>query len=53
VSFLKVLVTAIAISLFAESLAAQCIEFNTAPQQGGFIWGTVEPGSEVRLDDSV
>lgn len=36
--------------LFSGPLAASCIEFNTAPQQGGFIWGKVAPGSLVALD---
>ena len=47
---MKLIVTAIVTGLFAGPLAASCIEFNAAPQQGGFIWGTVEPGSAVTLD---
>jgi len=34
-------------------VAAQCIEFNAVPQQGGFVWGTVIPGSKVTLDGQV
>jgi len=49
---LKLIVTAIITGLFAGPLAASCIEFNTAPQQGGFIWGKVEPDSLVSLDGS-
>jgi len=40
----------LAATIFAGPLAAACIEFNATPQQGAFIWGVVEPGSEVRLD---
>jgi hypothetical protein len=29
---------------------AQCLDFNGAQEQGGFIWGRVDPGSTVSLD---
>ncbi len=47
---MKHIATMIIAGLFSGPLAASCIEFNTAPQQGGFIWGKVAPGSLVALD---
>ncbi len=47
---MRALFTAFAAVVFAQPLAAACIDFNVAPQQGGFIWGVVVPGSEVSLD---
>ena len=49
---MKILVTAIMASCLATNAAAQCIEFNAAPQQGGFVWGKVAPGSVVSVDGS-
>ncbi|MBE9539156.1 MAG: M23 family metallopeptidase [Proteobacteria bacterium] len=39
-------------SCMTATAAAQCIEFNAAPQQGGFVWGKVSPGSVVSVDGS-
>ncbi len=47
---MKRIVTAFIASVFAGPLVASCIVFNTVPQQGGFIWGKVDPGSRVSLD---
>jgi Peptidase family M23 len=38
------------VTLLAPLVQAQCLEFNGALEQGGFIWGKVAPGSAVRLD---
>ena len=47
---MKNIATTIIVSLFAGHLSASCIEFNAEPEQGGFIWGKVTPGSTVSLD---
>ena len=47
---MKRIITVIMASVFSGPLSASCVEFNTAPQQGGFIWGRVVPGSEVTLN---
>ena len=39
-----------AAALFASPVWASCIEFNAPPQQGGFVWGKVSPGSDVMAD---
>jgi len=44
------IVSVLVATLFTGTTVAACIEFNAPPQQGAFIWGAVEPGSEVRLD---
>ena len=36
--------------LLTSAVQAQCLEFNGAQEQGGFIWGPVAPGSTVSLD---
>ena len=36
--------------LLTSAVQAQCLEFNGAQEQGGFIWGKVAPGSSVSLD---
>jgi hypothetical protein len=39
-----------AAALFTCPVWASCIEFNTSPQQGGFVWGKVSAGSVVMAD---
>jgi hypothetical protein len=38
------------VTLLAPLVQAQCLEFNGALEQGGFIWTRVAPGSAVSLD---
>ena len=39
----------VAMALAAPLAQGQCLDFNGALEQGGFIWGTVAPGSTVTL----
>jgi hypothetical protein len=47
---LKNIATTIIATLCAGQLSAACLEFNTPPIQGGFIWAKVAPGSAVSVD---
>ena len=38
------------VAMAAPLVQAQCIEFEGALEQGGFIWGKVAPGNTVSLD---
>ena len=44
------LLAATALSAHVAPAAANCIQLEGALQQGGFIWGSVPPGSTVTLD---
>ena len=44
---------ATAMFLAAPAVHGECLQFSGALEQGGFIWGRVEPGSAVRLGEEL
>mgnify|MGYP001826897222 FL=1 len=46
-------VAALTLHLVAPLSQASCLDFNGALEQGGFIWGRVEPGSTVRVGEQL